>query len=228
MNMKVLCAFVAAVSVVSFVHAEEELLLKPKTGTGRVTIVNAQTKVGNADLESIAALFASETGCNFTIGDKVDGASLWLKVINDPQKPVMLLAPEDHWGEVNVAKVVDDLKNDKAKEKFLVPRTRKLIIKALSLLCGGGSSQFPGNIMNTATVRELDYIQEQIPVDMVDNYNRYLDRIGVTRRVMMPYLEACVEGWAPAPTNDAQKAIWNEVKNPATRWDKDFGGKQKK
>jgi len=24
--------------------------------------------------------------------------------------------------------------------------------------------------------------------------------------------EACQEGWAPAPTNDIQKAIWNEVR----------------
>ena len=34
----------------------------------------------------------------------------------------------------------------------------------------------------------------------------------------MTYKEACEEGWAPAPTNEIQKAIWDKVratpKNP--------------
>ena len=33
---------------------------------------------------------------------------------------------------------------------------------------------------------------------------------------MIPYIEstyrkACREGWAPAPTNDVQKAIWEDI-----------------
>ena len=27
----------------------------------------------------------------------------------------------------------------------------------------------------------------------------------------IPYRQACQEGWAPAPTNAVQRAIWNKV-----------------
>jgi hypothetical protein len=72
--------------------------------------------------------------------------------------------------------------------------------------------------MNTATVRELDMVKEQIPVDMIDFWIRYLSRIGVTQPEFTTYRKACKEGWAPTPTNDVQKAIWDRIhatpKNP--------------
>ena len=34
---------------------------------------------------------------------------------------------------------------------------------------------------------------------------------GVTVRATTNYKTACREGWAPAPTNDVQKAIWDKV-----------------
>ena len=65
-----------------------------------------------------------------------------LYLIDDPKEPTVLLATEDHWGRLNVAKLVDDLPGENAKKKFFVPRARKMMIKSLSLLMGGGSSQF--------------------------------------------------------------------------------------
>ena len=31
------------------------------------------------------------------------------------------------------------------------------------------------------------------------------------------YRQACIEGWAPAPTNDVQKAIWEKVHSEKER-----------
>ena len=45
--------------------------------------------------------------------------------------------------------------------------------------------------------------------------NKMIDeahRRGVQSARFTTYRQACREGWAPAPTNDLQKAIWEEVK----------------
>jgi hypothetical protein len=53
---------------------------------------------------------------------------------------------------------------------------------------------------------------------MISYWQRHLKAIGITKKVVKTYLDACEEGWAPAPTNDVQKAIWDKVhaapKNP--------------
>lgn len=184
---------------------------------GKVSIVNRQTRLPQEDCTEVAALLAGHTQCNI-VADDGSGAAVRLFVVDDPGEPAMLLAPEDGWGRLNVARMVDDLPGRKAKDRFFRPRARKMVIKAMSLLMGGGSSQFPGNIMNAATIRELDMLEENIPVDMVEHYQAYLAKLGVTKMEKTTYLRACREGWAPAPTNDVQRAIWERVhavpKNP--------------
>ena len=41
-----------------------------------------------------------------------------------------------------------------------------------------------------------------------DEVRRLLPEAGFEPAVVATYLTACREGWAPAPTNDAQRAIW--------------------
>lgn len=184
---------------------------------GKVSIVSQQTKLSAADCEAVAALFAEQTQCNI-VADNGDGATVKLYLIDDPKEPTVLLATEDHWGRLNVAKLVEDLSSENAKKKFFASRARKMIIKSLSLLMGGGASQFPDNIMNTVKIRDLDLLKENIPVDMIEHYQTYLKVLGVTPMEKTTYLRACREGWAPAPTNDVQKKIWNRIhatpKNP--------------
>ena len=185
-------------------------LVRPGTFTGKVSIVSQQGKLPQEDCEAIARIFAEATKCN-VVADGGEDATIKLFLIDDANEPVMLVAPEDHWGKLNLAKMVDDLPGERAKQKFFKPRARKMVVKALSLLMGGGSSQFPGNIMNAATMRDLDQCQESIPVDMVDNYTAYLKAVGVKPAEKTTYRKACREGWAPAPTNEVQQAIWDKV-----------------
>jgi len=185
-------------------------VVRPGTFTGKIAIISQQSKLPDADCAAVAKILAKLTQCNI-VAEADEKATIRLYLIDAPNEPVMLLAPEDHWGKLNVARMVDDLPGVRAKEKFFVPRTRKMIIKALSILMGGGSSQFPGNIMNVATMRELDQCQENVPVDMVDNYTTYLKAIGVKPAEKTTYRKACREGWAPPPTNDVQRTIWNQV-----------------
>ena len=72
--------------------------------------------------------------------------------------------------------------------------------------------------MNASTIRETDFMEESIPVDMINYWQRRLKALGITKKISATYLDACEQGWAPAPTNEYQKAIWDKVhaapKNP--------------
>ena len=46
------------------------------------------------------------------------------------------------------------------------------------------------------------------PFNMMINNVR---KLGVAVRRRVSYHKACEEGWAPAPTNDIQRAIWDKV-----------------
>jgi hypothetical protein len=41
---------------------------------------------------------------------------------------------------------------------------------------------------------------------------RFMSHWGIERAERMTYEVACREGFAPAPTNDIQKAIWERIK----------------
>ena len=205
-------------------------VIEPNTGKGFAAIVNMQTKVGVADIEAALDGIRKDQYYEFKIvgaDAETKGAALTIRLIDDAAKPPMLAAPEASWAEVNVANLVPDLSNENARKKFAVVRARKMILRAFAYAAGAGGSGFSGNIFAIAELRDLDYCDESIPVDTFSNIVKHLKKRGLEPMHATSYRFACEEGWAPAPTNDIQKAIYDEIKNPETRWDKDFGGKGK-
>jgi len=79
------------------------------------------------------------------------------------------------------------------------------------LLCGGGSSSYPGHVASTHTPQELDFAQDKLPIDIQDSVKKYLGAAGVTPMKRTIYQRACQEGWVPPLTNDVQRAIWAKV-----------------
>lgn len=223
-------ALVAAVTVSAIVPDDTDpaqyrrtggQLVKRGTYTGKIALVNAAGDAQRADVERAAALLKAAIGVNIaaTVGKEKDpaaalkasGADAAVVVVDSPDAPEILLAPNDRWAVVNVAKIVDDLPSAKAKDRFRAPRVRKQIIKAFCALMGGSASQYEGNIMNTTSTRELDLVEEQFPVDVVDKVQKQCRHLGITQAEYVSYKTACRQGWAPQPTNDVQKAIWDKI-----------------
>ena len=50
------------------------------------------------------------------------------------------------------------------------------------------------------------------PIDVLNRVLRAMPKYGLERWEQYTYREACEQGWAPAPTNEYQKAIWEKVK----------------
>ena len=60
--------------------------------------------------------------------------------------------------------------------------------------------------------RDLDLIQEDsYGVEAIMTLEKTLPYYGVMPWKVATYKKACREGWAPAPTNEYQQAIWDKV-----------------
>lgn len=181
-----------------------------KAGTGRVVVVNAQDKIPARTIaerinmlnKAVRVRIDIEKG-SWKFGDKVpEGANAAIFVVNNPDLPISLLAIEEQWGVLNVAKL------DKGR-RF----NRAFVRVAISTL-GAGVSQFKGSPMQPVTcVEDLDKLDgDGITIDALRSILSNLQRIGVTQPTKTTYRKACMEGWAPSPTNDYQKAIWDETR----------------
>lgn len=61
-------------------------------------------------------------------------------------------------------------------------------------------------------VADLEVLpNEHIPVDVTIRMNQHTEKFGIPPAIMKPYKIACQEGWAPQPTNDIQRTIWNQA-----------------
>ena len=88
----------------------------------------------------------------------------------------------------------------------------------------------PGDKLCTG-IYNLDQLDRQednrLSVDVIARLEQSLANAGVTPAQMSTYLAACKQGWAPAPTNDVQKAIWDKVHAvPATPMKIEFDPKK--
>lgn len=187
---------------------------QPGSSRGFVAIVNLQSKVSLEDLKGATESIRRDRAYVFKFFTSVDEARearMVIKVIDDPAKPSLLVAPDDSWATVNVANLVNDLKTDEAKAKFLPLRTRKQILRAFVNAAAAGGSAWKKNILDCANLRDLDYWGEFLPLDALDRAMFHMKARGLLPARVVTYRTACYEGWAPAPTNDVEKVIWDEA-----------------
>ena len=131
--------------------------------------------------------------------------------VDDATSPSLSVFPDNCYAVVNFAKYKTGLKlpNDEQKYKY---RCAKAALKAFSMLCGGCGSRYPGHVLAAHTPQELDFAQDKLPIDIQDSIKKYLGAAGVTPLRKTIYRKAVQEGWAPTPTNDVQKAIWDDIR----------------
>ena len=128
--------------------------------------------------------------------------------------PALSVFPEERIGIVNADKL-------KGGDDPSLPEMRvsKEMWRALGFIAGIGFSQAENDMMQPYyTLAEIDanqhpYIQ---PMNMA-KMQKFCKRFGVKKEAKVPYRTAVAQGWAPAPTNDLQKAVWNEVRAAPTK-----------
>lgn len=198
---------------------------------GKIVFVNAQTSVPKAVIEDVATEIRLRdmlkvevvdgsgepvTPKNAAAKKKSIGADVAVFLTEcDACDNLMLTAPEGAWAIVNAAAVCKGAMNDAFK------RTRMIKMAQRGYYCAAGAmnSQYPNSLMGAVrSLDDLDRLVQDPPMDVVDRTLTSLEAAGVTPQIYVTYRRACQQGWAPAPTNDIQKAIWDEVhsvpKNP--------------
>lgn len=203
---------------------------RPGALHGKVLVVNAQTLVpAEAFTNTVESLgFTARALTDFipsaqaptpaTAQAKVKelGGEAAVFIVNDPVLPVALLAaPENRWTFVNVA----PLAGDGAQPQFVAARARKELVRAYVTVCGAIASSYNSPIMGAISKpSDLDAIvDERVPQDVLGRTREYLPKIGVDTRRLATYLQACKEGWAPQPTNEFQKAVWDRIHKLPTK-----------
>lgn len=124
--------------------------------------------------------------------------------------PWLLTAPDAKWALVNLT----PLMADRPTAEKLAHRVEYVAQRGFGILMGAAwTAQGISVMMPAKDLSELDSIRgEVMPPDCHFPVLNYCQLRGVAKGGFAPYRIACKEGWAPAPTNAQQKAIWDDVK----------------
>lgn len=195
-------------------------VVRPNSRVGSIVILNAQTRLTSAELGGVVDKIKTKLGIyaevreipSATIAEagklKAEAkASVAVFLVDDQTLPMSLVAYEEHWGLVNVAKLAEG-----ADKVSLFGRANAETMRVLALASGGADSQFPSSLMKEVrVVRTLDGMDAELPYDVMNRMAATYKQMGMSGEQKTTYRIACREGWAPAPTNDVQKAIWDSV-----------------
>lgn len=195
---------------------------KAGSAHGRFVFVNAQSRVGDADFKRVMEVIDEKIflTCEYA---KATVAKPWnpsgeikslkadmaVVVVDSDDVPALLTAPEARWAVVNVRPLADGCDGE-----ALSHRVRVEMLRAFALIGGAAFMQMDPVVMmgNVLSAKDLDMIREEgFGVDVAYAISKRLPELGVTPWKETTYKRACEEGWAPAPTNDFQKAIWDKV-----------------
>ena len=175
--------------------------LAPAIGT-LDSLIHVQAKVVPAEADRISAKDIKEaiSAAGGVLGVALvegDGASL-------------LVAPEDGWAIINVSV----LAKDGADAATLAARVRKETLRGFAFVSGGAYMARAEPLMrNVRSVRDLDAVAlEHFGVEAILHLRESTTQYGLVPWRQATYKRACEQGWAPAPTNEFQKAIWEKVK----------------
>jgi len=196
-------------------------------GTGNITIINKQSNIPDSTVQ----LFADHLGsmlrsrvlvtkdCEFSICDADNirrniKANIAFFLIADRKLPISLVSMEGRWAMINIAHISEGTTEAEILKKRTL-REFQRTLKALltSVVIDGDMAQIitKGNDLDDV---KGGIITPQVIVEMLTG----LPAWGITPDRTSTYKKACKQGWAPAPTNEYQKAIWDRVhaapKNP--------------
>ena len=194
-------------------------VIKANTGKGTLKVIVSSDKFDISILErplSAVEKFmkikveivrgASATVENAKDRMAIDKANVAVYVVENSKLPRLLNAPEEGWAIVNVL----SLNEGDPKKEVLEKRIVKEVMRGVSLATG--CANVGGCMQPVSDIRSLDFlIAETYPLNARAQIYKSLEEFGVEPRTEASYKVACQQGWAPAPTNEIQQAIWDKV-----------------
>lgn len=146
---------------------------------------------------------------------KANNAAYAILIAESGDCPGLCVMPEERIAVINAKRYLGG--NDP-----VAPETRliKEVWRALGFVAGVGYAPYTNDVLQPVyNLKELDALVYQVmqPMNFQKMYAQ-MAKFGVKRARHIPYSLAVREGWAPQPTNEYQKAIWDKLhaapKNP--------------
>ena len=193
----------------------------PNSQKGSVAIIDIQDSISieesfNEVFQSVKRQipvkieYIKKSAAEYTTLKSQSKANFAVILTSEEKLPPSMIVPEEGYAVVNLEKYKKGLSLPKDNAAYK-KRCAKATLKAFMLLCGGCASRYPGHVGTALSVCDLDLSHDKIPIDIQDGIKKYLSSAGVTPLRRTIYKKAVEEGWAPAPTNDIQKAIWDKI-----------------
>ena len=204
------------------------IVTKPNSAKGKVVFLNAQKIVPPGDIQPAIDYIRETTHPEMTMVDvdsvkllnpKDDisraGGNIGVALVESPELPMLVSAPEAGWAIVNVAALKD------GKKDGLAHRVRVELLRAFALAAGCAFMSMDPVVLypNVLIPEDLDALKdESYGVFARTHIEKWLPIHGVTPWKVTTYDVACREGWAHSPTNRFEQRIWDKVhalpKNP--------------
>ncbi len=135
-----------------------------------------------------------------------NGVAIAIVVCDDgSDSPSLIVCPEDRMAVVNVGKLKD------ADAAVFEKRLKSEMLRAVGFVLGGYASVYPGVMKPVYKVADLDSLPPVFPPPVQGFIHEGASTFKVAKTEHVPYAVAVKEGWAPPPTNDIQKAVWDRV-----------------
>ena len=176
-----------------------------------IALLNCENAVDDNLLSEIANSIAGGIMLPVVISNtRPHNAGVVLEIRDSDYPATFVIAPENGYGMLNVGV----LKRDRPDNAKLSRRITQEVWRTIIMALGGGYDREPRCLMKPfASLEELDACPSTCPCPLsFDAVISGAARFGVVPERKVSYKTACEEGWAPAPTNDVQKAIWEKVK----------------
>ena len=192
---------------------------QPNSERGSIIFLNKQSIVKAEILEGIVKRWSHRYKYVMEITENnVESSNerIVIKLEDLKRKERIILAPENFWVSINVRA----LNEDNPPKVVLDNRFEKEVKRAFAFVCGGTCSTSRGGLCGIVDkISDLDsIIADKYTPDVDVRIANNLADTKIKPYRIVKYSEAVEEGWAPAPTNEYQKAIWERVhaapKNP--------------
>ncbi len=196
---------------------------RPGVKQGEAAFINAQKAISSDEFASIASRLGKMLHITFAVKEltistpkecdeafKKETAQFVVFIIdNKSNDNTLAIFPDKRYAIVNI----NPLRADGGDGAYLISRAKKEAVRGFLYVAGGASTPAEGNLMSAfRSIRDLDKVPvDAFPVEVIGRVGEYLPKMGCETKAMVTYKRACQEGWAPQPTNDYQKAIWNQV-----------------
>lgn len=199
--------------------------IKIEASGAQVRVVNAQGRIPLEVIQNEVDKLSQPLRYKiYTSSEKIEkgNAELWasqlllntnvasvIVVIDEEGRPPLVLAPEARWAILNV-KALESKTTD---NQTLRARFVKEFWRTYGFLMGGAYSDKDTCVMLPVFKPEdLDSLKLQtLGVEAVIKMRHYATSFGINPMRMQLYRKACEEGWAPKPTNELQRAVWEDV-----------------